>query len=453
MSDALRILAVDDSLTIRKALELILVPAGYAVTFAASGADGLAAARQAPPDVMLLDFILPDLRGSEVCRALREDAATAAVPVVLISARGAEIEQAYRDLPNVVRYLGKPFTPEDVLAVVAEVARHGLSVPAVTDTERAIAAAAPALDDVFEGMAAVEPAAAVDCFDAARPNGVVSEPMYASPSVAAADALAGDTMSGGDVEVASSSQDLTARRAFDITVSAAPQSSPPHHAAADWLFETLRDGLEGVYVEELDTPAGALADRVQSYTDLAARVREQLGEALRQAESGAPYALCDDGSIRSLGETLLDGYRRVCRLVFRAAAAGVLTRAGGDAVRPRVLVACHRDSPVYAPLTRAVADADDWLAVQVASDFRQLPMTVRLFGPTHVLVDGSPGGPLWDQLALARRLPEGQRLQCIGVLPDGVAEGRPELAAVVRGGDDLLAALRACVQPSLDAAA
>jgi hypothetical protein len=234
---------------------------------------------------------------------------------------------------------------------------------------------------------------------------------------------------------------------------AATSPSAANPSAADWLFETLRDGLEGVYVEELDTPAGALADRAQSYTDLASRVREQLGEALRQAESGAPYTLCDDGSIRSLGETLLDGYRRVCRLVFRAAAAGVLTRDGGDAARPRVLVACHRDSPIYGALTRAVAEADDWLAVQVASDFRQLPMTVRLFGPTHVLVDGSPGGPVWDQLALARRLPEGQRLHCIGILPDGVADTRTDqLAAVVPAGDDLLAALRACVQSSPEAA-
>ncbi|MDX2167224.1 MAG: response regulator [Deltaproteobacteria bacterium] len=423
MSDARRVLAVDDSLTIRKALELILTPAGHAVTFAASGAEALASARQSPPDVILLDFILPDLRGSEVCRALREDPATAAIPVVLISARGAEIEQAYRDLPNVVRYLGKPFAPEDVLAVVAE-AR-------AVDAAAAPAAPAPV---VAEDLAAPLAAAAEDDL-------AVVEAPASSP-------VASDAGQPAGVDLAGLEQ---AAAVDETTVATAPAAATPaQRRTTSLLLETLRAGLEGVFVEELDTP-GALADRAQSYTELAARVREQLAEALRQAESGAPYALCDDGSIRSLGETLLDGYRRVCRLVFRAAAAGVLTDGSGDGARPRVLVACHKDSPVYASLARAVAEADDWLAVQVASDFRQLPMTVRLFAPTHVLVDAAPGGPVWDQLALVRRLPEGQRLQCIGVrrgAADPIGEG---MTATVAADTDLLAALRAQMRRSAEA--
>jgi len=427
MSDARRVLAVDDSLTIRKALELILAPAGYALAFAASGAEALASAREAPPDAMLLDFILPDLRGSEVCRALREEAATAGVPVVLISARGAEIEQAYRDLPNVVRYLGKPFTPEDVLAAV-EMAIAGGSSFLLTEEASAsgVAAAAFTDDDLTPGSAGPLPPP--------EDAGAEAQPLALErPSDTAA--LAGDAAADSD--------------SAPTTIDERPATSLP---PADWLLEGLRDALEGVYVEELDTP-GALADRAQSYTDLAARLREQLAEALRQAESGAPYALCDDGSIRSLGETLLDGYRRVCRLVFRAAAAGVLTRDDGAAARPRVLVACHRDSPVHGVLTRAVAEADDWLTVEVASDFRQLPMTVRLFGPTHVLVDGARGGPVWDQLALARRLPEGQRLHCIGVLSPGAEAAGAGVTATVAADADLLAALRACVRPGVEASA
>jgi CheY-like chemotaxis protein len=431
MSDARRVLAVDDSLTIRKALELILVPAGHAVTFAASGAEALAGARQLPPpDVILLDFILPDLRGSEVCRALREDPATAAIPVVLISARGAEIEQAYRDLPNVVRYLGKPFTPEDVLAVVAE-ARAPEIAPAV------VAEVAPdqtsSVADQLDAPAAVE---------AALPPPLAEPVAYSSLEADAAPTAPPDLVMPEPIAAVDDTLAAAALRAV------APADQP---RTSTLLLETLRAGLEGVFVEELETP-GALADRAQSYIELAARVREQLGEALRQAESGAPYALCDDGSIRSLGETLLDGYRRVCRLVFRAAATGVLNGDGGDAVRPRVLVACHKDSPVYGPLARAVAEADDWLTVQVASDFRQLPMTVRMFGPTHVLVDAAPGGPVWDQLALIRRLPEGQRLHCIGVqraASEPVGDG---MAATVAADADLLAALRAQMRPSADAA-
>jgi len=416
MTDPVRILAVDDSLTIRKALELILVPAGYQVAFAASGAEALAIARQAPPDVLLLDFILPDLRGSDVCRSLREEAATAALPVVLISARGAEIEQAFRDLPNVVRYLGKPFTPDEVLTAVTDALAAEL--PAVV---------AGAAVDALPELAAADPPAGARAAVEALPTPALLAIDPATTCAAALDAF------------------------DDPDTTVAPPSPAPRPPSTDWLFETLRDGLEGVFVEELETPAGALADRAQSYTDLAARVRQQLGEALQQAESGAPYTLCDDGSIRSLGETLLDGYRRVCRLVFRAAAAGVLTPEPGDSARPRVLVACHHDSPVYASLSRAVAEADDWQTLQVASDFRQLPATVRLFGPTHVLIDGAAGGPVWDQLALVRRLPEGQRLQCIGVLAAGAAAyGAGGLFATVPHSDDLLAALRSAVRPQIE---
>lgn len=417
MPEGHRILAVDDSLTIRKALELILVPAGHALTFATTGAEALAGARQAPPDLILLDFILPDQRGSEVCRTLRADAATATVPVVLISARGAEIEQAYRDLPNVVRYLAKPFTPDDVLRIVAEAVAAPMPAPGADERGEEGAGA---------GRAAADAEATAAWHDEAE-----TAPEQAPPPLAAA-LLAERTPAGSDT--------------------GAPASMPLAARPAEWLLEALRDGIEGVYVEEADTP-GALADRAQSHTALATRLRAQLAAALEQAESGASHALCDDGSIRSLGETLLDGYRRFCRLLFRAAAAGVLAPGETGAPAPRVLVACHRDSPVHAPLARAMAEAEDWVHLEVAGDFRQLPALVRLFAPTHLVVDGTPGGPLWDQLAVLRRLPEGQRLACIGVLPDAQAAAAPALETTVTAGADLLAALRARVHPASEVAA
>ena len=116
-----RILGVDDSLTIRKALEIVLKPAGYDLELAADGAEALAKAKALQPALILLDFILPDLRGTDVCRQLLADPETAHIPVVLISAKGAEIEQAYRDVSNVVSYIAKPFKPPVLTGVVAEV--------------------------------------------------------------------------------------------------------------------------------------------------------------------------------------------------------------------------------------------------------------------------------------------------------------------------------------------
>lgn len=429
MTDPVRVLAVDDSLTIRKALELILIPAGHDVTFAASGAEALEQAQQAPPGVILLDFILPDMRGSEVCRQLRDDPRTAHVPVVLISARGAEIQQAYHDAPNVVRYLPKPFAPEDVLAVVAEIGAAGFAVPSQVATV-AVTSAAPA---PVPEMTAEAPASAADRgapMPDRRGDEAPEESAYAAAEETADDAAESAVPLPGSIDGAA-------------------------RGAIETMLEALRGGLEGVYVEELDT-SGALADRARSYTDVATRLREQLGEALRQAESGASAALCDDGSIRSLGDTLLDSYRRVCRLLFRAAASGALDAGTATAARPRVLIACHRDSPVYPALARAADEAgEDWIALRVAADFRQLPMTVRLFGPTHVLVDAGRAGPAWEQVQLARRLPEGRRMQVVGLQSAGIAADAAVAAdaVVVPASADLLALLRGRIDPQLEAAA
>jgi hypothetical protein len=107
-------------------------------------------------------------------------------------------------------------------------------------------------------------------------------------------------------------------------------------------------------------------------------------------------------------------------------------------------------------LARAVDEAgEDWITLRVAADFRQLPMTVRLFAPTHMLVDAGRAGPAWEQVQLARRLPEGRRIQVIGVQPAGAAADAAVAAdaLVVPATADLLAALRGRVASPLEAAA
>jgi CheY-like chemotaxis protein len=113
-----RILVVDDSLTIRRALELILKPKGYELEFAVDGAEALARAASFSPDLILLDYVLPDMRGPDVCAALSGSSTSALTPVILVSAKGASIRQAYQDAQNVVSYITKPFKPAVVQAVV-----------------------------------------------------------------------------------------------------------------------------------------------------------------------------------------------------------------------------------------------------------------------------------------------------------------------------------------------
>jgi len=116
-----RILAVDDSLTIRKLLEMALGRAGYALELASTGQEGIARAVRNPPDLVLLDYVLPDMKGLAVAAALWGDERAAAVPIVLMSAKSDDLRPLFRELPSVVEFVGKPFTPSEITFLVADV--------------------------------------------------------------------------------------------------------------------------------------------------------------------------------------------------------------------------------------------------------------------------------------------------------------------------------------------
>jgi CheY-like chemotaxis protein len=115
-----RVLAIDDSLTIRKLLEMALGRAGYALELAASGQEGLQRALRNPPELVLLDYVLPDMKGLEVATALFGDERTARVPVVVMSAKSDDLRPLFRELPSVVDFVGKPFTPSEISFLVAD---------------------------------------------------------------------------------------------------------------------------------------------------------------------------------------------------------------------------------------------------------------------------------------------------------------------------------------------
>jgi DNA-binding response OmpR family regulator len=115
-----RLLAIDDSLTIRRLLETVLTGAGYAVDFAATGQEGVDRARSAPPDLILLDYVLPDMKGVDVAAALARAENTRTVPVVVMSAKNADLRPLFRPFASVVGFMAKPFTPGEVCFLVAE---------------------------------------------------------------------------------------------------------------------------------------------------------------------------------------------------------------------------------------------------------------------------------------------------------------------------------------------
>jgi DNA-binding response OmpR family regulator len=112
------ILVVDDSPTICKLVELSLTKAGYRVVTSRTGEGGIEAAQAYRPDLILLDFLLPDLKGDDVCRAISGNMSLAAVPVIVMSAKGEEVGECFAAMPNVMNIISKPFSPDALLAVV-----------------------------------------------------------------------------------------------------------------------------------------------------------------------------------------------------------------------------------------------------------------------------------------------------------------------------------------------
>ncbi len=115
------ILAVDDSLTMRKLTETTLRQVGYEVILASTGAEGFRLAMEHKPDLVLLDYILPDMRGVEFCQQMQEASAEKSVPILLISGHGNAIRELYQDFSNVVDYLTKPFASNVLQAVVSNI--------------------------------------------------------------------------------------------------------------------------------------------------------------------------------------------------------------------------------------------------------------------------------------------------------------------------------------------
>jgi two-component system cell cycle response regulator len=113
------LLVVDDTTANLRLLAQVLQGAGYRVRLVTTGTRALAIARQAPPDLVLLDLRLPDMDGMEVCAELKRSPQTAAVPVIFISAFGDPEAKVSAFAAGGVDYVVKPINPEEVLARVA----------------------------------------------------------------------------------------------------------------------------------------------------------------------------------------------------------------------------------------------------------------------------------------------------------------------------------------------
>lgn len=109
------IVAVEDDADIRELLRLTLASAGYRVAVAADGREGLDQCFAQPPDLILLDLTLPGLDGLDVCRALKREPRTAAIPIIMLTARGEEVDRIVGLEVGAEDYLVKPFSPRELV--------------------------------------------------------------------------------------------------------------------------------------------------------------------------------------------------------------------------------------------------------------------------------------------------------------------------------------------------
>lgn len=119
-----RVLVVDDEADIVELVAANLRKEGFEVQGVGEGARALALARHEPFDVVVLDLMLPDVQGLEVCRALRRDPRTANVPLIMLTARGEEVDKLIGFEVGADDYLTKPFSPRELVARVRALMRR-----------------------------------------------------------------------------------------------------------------------------------------------------------------------------------------------------------------------------------------------------------------------------------------------------------------------------------------
>lgn len=116
-----RILIVDDDAFIRRPLELLLREEGFEPDTAVDGDDCMRKVASAVPDLIFLDLMMPGRDGLSICSELKRDPRTAAIPVILLSARGQEADRRLGRDAGALDFVTKPYSPSELVRLVRSV--------------------------------------------------------------------------------------------------------------------------------------------------------------------------------------------------------------------------------------------------------------------------------------------------------------------------------------------
>ena len=119
-SDATRVLVIDDSKTIRRSAETLLVREGFDVITANDGYEALAKVVESEPHIIFIDIMMPRLDGYQTCALIKSNSFYSDIPIVLLSSKDSIFDKARGRIVGSQSYLTKPFSREDLLDVIAE---------------------------------------------------------------------------------------------------------------------------------------------------------------------------------------------------------------------------------------------------------------------------------------------------------------------------------------------
>lgn len=118
-------MVVDDEADVVDLVQMGLRGAGYSVTSADNGSDALIRVKNDPPDLLILDLMLPKLSGLEVCKQLKKDPTTSAIPIIMLTAKSEEVDRIVGLELGADDYVTKPFSPRELILRVQSVLRRG----------------------------------------------------------------------------------------------------------------------------------------------------------------------------------------------------------------------------------------------------------------------------------------------------------------------------------------
>src|SRR5271170_5672648 len=123
-----RVLVIEDEADLQEILRYNLGQAGHEVRVAATGKEGLRLAREQRPDIVLLDVMLPDMPGTNVCKTLKQDTSTKGIHVMMVTAKGEEIDRVVGFELGADDYVVKPFSVRELILRVRAVLRRAEGV-------------------------------------------------------------------------------------------------------------------------------------------------------------------------------------------------------------------------------------------------------------------------------------------------------------------------------------